>query len=296
MDVISASSVVAYAIELFEKGMLTQSELGFSLAYGDFNSIHRLIEMIGKREGVGQVLGEGVRLASAHFQGSSDFAYEIKGLEMPVRDPRGRFDSWILGFITNPRGGDHLRLRTPADDMKSAERDYLYETLTLPTTEIEKIDMPQTLKDQIFGVPPSKIYMPAMAKYSEEFILLLNSCGLCIRAPILRAVGPGLMAESFTAMYGEAMEAEQLLMIAERLFTMAHLFNLERGMTIGEFRFPERFYREPVKFAGGEKPSLDRSQVEKLLQSYFTLRGWNEQAWAKKETIERLGIETWKNS
>lgn len=296
MDVISASSVVAYAIELFEKGMLTESDLGFRLAYGDFTSIHRLIEMMGKREGVGELLGEGVRIASAHFSGSSDFAYEIKGLEMPVRDPRGRFDSWILGFITNPRGGDHLRLRTPTDDVKPMERDYLYEPLTLSTSEVEKIDMPVTLKEQIFGVPPSSVFLPSMAKYSEEFILLLNSCGLCIRAPILRGVGPSLMAEAFTAMYGEEMSAEELLMAAERLFTMAHLFNLERGMTIEEFRFPERFYREPVPFAGGERPSLDKAQIENLLQAYLGARGWDARARVKRETVERLGIEPWKSA
>ena len=296
LDVISTSSVVAYAIELFEKGMLTEPDLGFSLSYGDFTSIHRLIEMIGKREGVAQVLGEGIRRASAYFKGSSDFAYEIKGLEMPVRDPRGRFDSWILGFITNPRGGDHLRLRTPTDDVKPAERDYLYEPLTLSAAEVEKIDMPQALKDQIFGVPPSRVFMPVMAKYSEEFILLLNSCGLCIRAPVLRAVGPSLMAEAFAAMYGEEMEAEKLLSVAQKLFTMAHLFNLEQGMTVDEFRLPERFYREPLKFAGGERPFLDKAQVEDLLQRYFSLRGWDEEARVKEETSERLGIEAWKNS
>jgi aldehyde:ferredoxin oxidoreductase len=296
MDVISTSSVVAYAIELFEKGMLTESDLGFGLAYGDFTSIQRLIQMIGTREGIARVLGEGVRRASAYFQGSSDFAYEIKGLEMPVRDPRGRFDSWILGFITNPRGGDHLRLRTPTDEVKPMERDYLYEPLTLSATEIEKIDMPQALKEQIFGAPPSRVFMPAMAKYSEEFILLLNACGLCIRAPILRAVGPSLMAEAFSAMYGEEMSTVQLLNTAEKLFAMAHLFNLERGMTVEEFRFPERFYSEPVTFAGGEKPALDKSRVEDLLQRYFSLRGWDEKAGIKREAIERLGIESWKSS
>jgi aldehyde:ferredoxin oxidoreductase len=296
MDVISASSVVAYAIELFEKGMLTEAELGFSPAFGDFTSILRMIEMIGKREGPGDVLGEGVRRAADYYRGSSDFAYEIKGLEMPVRDPRGRFDTWVLGFLTNPRGGDHLRLRTPADDVKPMERNYVFEPLTLPAAEVDKIDMPQQLKDQIFGVPSSRIYMSAMAKYAEEFILLLNSFGLCIRAPVLRTIGPSLMAEGFAALYGHEMDASKLLTVAERLFTMAHLFNLERGMRKEEFRFPERFYTESVRFLGGEKPALDKVRVEKLLQDYFALRGWDDHARVTKESMERLRVEAWKSS
>jgi aldehyde:ferredoxin oxidoreductase len=295
MDVISASSVVAYALELFEKGILTEAELGFSPAFGDFTSILRMIEMIGKREGPGDVLGEGVRRAAAYYGGSSDFAYEIKGLEMPVRDPRGRFDTWVLGFLTNPRGGDHLRLRTPADDVKPMERNYVFEPLTLPAAEVDKIDMPQQLKDQIFGVPSSRIYMSAMAKYAEEFILLLNSFGLCIRAPVLRTIGPSLMAEGFAALYGHEMDASKLLTVAERLFTMAHLFNLERGMRKEEFRFPERFYTESVRFLGGEKPALDKVRVEKLLQDYFALRGWDDHARVTKESMERLRVEAWKS-
>jgi aldehyde:ferredoxin oxidoreductase len=176
------------------------------------------------------------------------------------------------------------------------DRDYLFEPLTVSPEELAKIDMPQELKDRIFGTPPSRVYMPAMAKYAEEYILLLNSFGLCIRAPILRTVGPSHLAEAFTALYGGQMDAAELLAIAERLFTLAHLFNLERGMRIEEFCFPERFYRDSVKFQGGERPALDRSGVDKLLQEYFALRGWDAQARVTDETMERLRIEAWTSS
>jgi aldehyde:ferredoxin oxidoreductase len=156
--------------------------------------------------------------------------------------------------------------------------------------------MPQELKDRIFGKPPSHIDMAAMAKYSEEYILLLNSFGLCIRAPVLRTIGPSLMAEGFAALYGHEMDASKLLTVAERLFTMAHLFNLERGMGKEEFRFPERFYKESVKFLGGEKPALDKARVEKLLQDYFALRGWDDHARVTTETMKRLRVEAWKSS
>jgi aldehyde:ferredoxin oxidoreductase len=96
MDVISTSSVVAFILELFEKGMLKESEIGFRPQFGDFASISRLIAMVGKREGIGELFGEGVRGAAKQFKGSEPFACEIKGLEMPVRDPRGRFDTWML--------------------------------------------------------------------------------------------------------------------------------------------------------------------------------------------------------
>lgn len=295
MDVISAASVVAYLIDLVEQGFVTEKELGFRPAYGDFSSIRRTLGLIASREGIGDVLGEGLKRAKRRFVGSEEFAPEIKGVEMPVRDPRGRFDSWVLGYLTNPRGGDHLRLRTPTDGLKEAGRDYEYEPLTLGPQEIEKLDIPHNLKKRIFGQPPSRIHIPTMAKYAEELMLLLNSVGMCIREPVLRTIGPSLMAEALRAIYGTVLDENALLATAERLFNLEHLFNLERGMTVEEFRFPERFYRESVKFTGGERPSLDRDEIERLLQRYFNLRGWDARAQVREETLKRLGIEPWKN-
>lgn len=294
-DVISMSSVVAYALELFEKGLLTESDIGFAPKFGDFESIYRLMAMIGRREGMGDLLGEGLRAAKAHFAGSEGFACEIKGLEMPVRDPRGRFDTWMLGYLINNRGGDHLRIRTPVDDLRDFDRDYGYEPLSLSPTQLHLVDMPQRIKDQVLGNPPSRTHIPGMAKYSEELMVLLNAMGLCIRPPVLRTIGPSLMAEAFNAVYGCRMDEDSLLAAAERTVNLEHIFNLEQGLSFTEYRFPERFYTEAVDYVGGTRLPLDRGAVEKMVKDYFFLRGWDEEGRVQKKTLERLGIKPWKN-
>jgi aldehyde:ferredoxin oxidoreductase len=296
MDVISTSSVVAFILELFEKGMLKESEIGFRPQFGDFASISRLIAMVGKREGIGELFGEGVRGAAKQFKGSEPFACEIKGLEMPVRDPRGRFDTWMLGYLINTRGGDHLRIRTPVDDLRDFERNYDYEPLSLSPAELELVDMPQSVKESILNTQLKKTYIPAMAKYSEELMVLLNSMGLCIRPPVLRTIGPSLMAEVFNALYDCDLDENDLLSIAERVINLQHLFNLEQGMTFNDYCFPERFYKEQVDFVGGKREPLDRGKVENMIREYFHLRGWNDEGHVKAETLERLGIKTWMNS
>jgi aldehyde:ferredoxin oxidoreductase len=296
MDVISTSSVVAFILELFEKGMLKESEIGFRPQFGDFASISRLIDMIGKREGVGELFGEGVRGAGKHFKGSEPFACEIKGLEMPVRDPRGRFDTWMLGYLINTRGGDHLRIRTPVDDLRDFERNYDYEPLSLSPAELDLVDMPQSVKKSVLNTQLKRTHIPAMAKYSEELVVLLNSMGLCIRPPVLRTIGPSLMAEAFNILYDCNLDENDLLSIAERVINLQHLYNLEQGMTFNDYRFPERFYTEQVDFVGGKREPLDRRKVENMIREYFRLRGWDDEGHAKAETIERLGIKAWKNS
>lgn len=296
MDVISTSSVVAFLMELFEKGMVKESQIGFKPTFGDFLSIRRLITMVGARQGLGELLGEGVAEMAKHFKGSESFACEIKGLEMPVRDPRGRFDTWMLGYLINARGGDHLRIRTPVDDLSDFERNYEYEPLSLHPEELQRVDMPPSAKEATMDMPGKRTFIPAMAKYSEELVVLLNSMGLCIRPPVLRTIGPSLMAEAFQAMFGYHFDEQGLLLMAERVVNLLHLFNQERGQTFGEYCFPERFYSEQVEYIRGKRYPLDRRQVEGTLRTYFSLRGWDEEGNVKKETLKRLNITPWTKS
>ncbi|OPY75611.1 MAG: putative oxidoreductase YdhV [Syntrophorhabdus sp. PtaU1.Bin153] len=293
MDVISACAVVGYVIELFEKGMISESDIGFAPRFGDFETVSRLISMIGKKEGIGELFGAGLAQAKQHFVGSETFTCEIKGLEMPVRDPRGRFDTWMLGYIINTRGGDHLRIRTPVDDLRDFERSYAYEPLSLTPAELDLVDIPRSIKDKVLGKPPVRTHIPSMAKYSEELVALLNSFGLCIRPPILRTVGPSLMAEAFNALYGYDVDEDELLAAAERIVNLQHLFNLEQGQTLAEYSFPERFYTESVGYSGGRREPLDREGVQKALLEYCALRGWDQEGNVRQDTLTKLGIETW---
>ncbi|MCX8022918.1 MAG: hypothetical protein N2745_09120 [Syntrophorhabdaceae bacterium] len=292
MDVISTSSVIAYAIELFEKGFLKEKDIGFKIAFGDFDSIYKLILMIGRNEGIGNILGKGIRAMKEEFKGSDSFACEIKGVEMPVRDPRGRFDPWMLGLFINVRGGDHLRIRTPVDDLKPFVNDYKYEPLSLKQEAVELLDIPEKIKEAIMGTPPSRIDIVAMTKYGEDYLTLLNACGMCIRPPVLRTIGPSILAEAFNTLFGYGLDDEDLLTISERIVNMAHLFNLKRGLTLGEYRYPERFYSEGIEYSGKTHPPLDRKKVEEMLLRYCELRGWDEKGQVKKETMERLKL--WK--
>ncbi len=290
MDVISAASVIAYTIELFEKGFLKEEDIGFKPAFGDFRSIYRLIELTGKAEGIGELLSQGIRRMSRNFRGSESFACEVKGVELPVRDPRGRFDTWMLGVLVNTRGGDHLKIRTPMDDLKEFERSYQFEPLSLKAEETKLLDMPQAVKDSALGVPPTRVDISVMAKYSEELMLLLNSFGLCIRPPVMRTIGPSILSEAFKAVYGCEVDENGLLAIAERAINMAHIFNLQRGLTFQEYRYPERFYSESTEYVKGKRQPLESREVEVALKRYFALRGWDDEARVREETMKRLGI------
>jgi aldehyde:ferredoxin oxidoreductase len=104
MDVVSTSGVIAFAIEANQNGLLGNLSMEVPSIWGNFLGILKLLENIGQRKGIGDLLAEGIKRASENIPGSKQFAMHIKGVEIPVRAPRAKWDVWTLGYLTNTRG------------------------------------------------------------------------------------------------------------------------------------------------------------------------------------------------
>jgi aldehyde:ferredoxin oxidoreductase len=274
MDVISASGVIAFAIEANQNGLLGKSGREVPHAWGDYPGIYRLLDSIGNRKGVGDLLAEGIKRASAKIPGSGHYAMQIKGVEMPVRDPRGKWDVWMLGYLTNTRCGDHLRTRSPVDNLLGGVINPFEEKISVSVELINDLDMPEALKKEIFVDPPSKVDIPRMAKYSEDLITIINSTGLCIRPPVHRALGPGFYARALTALTGHPYTAQEVMKASSNIWDLQHQFNLREGEKIDEYVFPDRFYDEPLPAKSGIKPPLQRDVINAVLKRYFKAREW----------------------
>lgn len=275
LDVISTAAAIAFLIECAEKELLSVNEIGFRPAWGNYRDISRLIGLIAHREGIGQFLSLGVRAASQNVPGSEDFAHHIKGVEISTRDPRAKPDTWALGYLTNTRGGDHLRSRSPVELLSAGLLDHRNEELGVIPEQIEKLDMPAKLKEKIFGNPPAKVSIPLMIGYAEDLITIMNSTGLCIRPPVLRTLGPDFFARALNAATGSTFTAEGVLEAAGKIWHLQHRFNRREGESYREYVFSPRFYREPLP--GGpnqeEYPPLSRKHVQQVIKEYFAARG-----------------------
>lgn len=272
MDVISASGVIAFAIEANQNGLLGKSGAEVPVAWGDFPGIIKLLENIGQRKGIGDLLAEGVKIASLSISGSAQYAMHIKGVEIPVRDPRGKWDVWTLGYLTNTRGGDHLRTRSPVDNLLSKVRNYFEEDIAVSEDAVNNLDMPELLKKEIFGEPPFKVDIPRMAVYSEDLITIINSAGLCIRPPVHRALGPAFYARALAAVTGHPYTEEDVMKSAASIWRLQHQFNVREGEKKEEYVFPDRFYDESLSVQSGTKAPLPREIISEVLQRYFKAR------------------------
>lgn len=273
MDVISGAAAYAFLVECCRENLVAASEIGFQPGWNDYAGFIKIMELIASRQGIGEILAGGVKRAAEKIPGSERFALHIKGVEMTCRDPRAKPDVWALGYLTNTRGGDHLRARSPVEILAAGLRDFETEELGVSPEEIEKLDMPAELKNKVFGNPPSRASIPLMMKYAEDLITIINSTGFCIRPPVLRSLGPDFYARALNCVTGSSFTADSLMTAAQKVWELQYKFNRREGETAAEYCFPERFYKEALPYGkGNAHPPLDKSNVQKIVNAYFKQR------------------------
>jgi aldehyde:ferredoxin oxidoreductase len=259
MDGISTGVMIAFLMEGVEKGFIKESDIGFSLRFGDADAIIRAIHMIGKREGPGNLWGEGVSKVSALYPGSTDLAMHVKGLELPAYDPRGS-TGMALAYATSDRGGCHLRSWPIGEELLATEQ-----RMDLFSTE----------------------FKPELVKTQQDLFCLINCIGMCLFATFalnLKQITPFLSAVTGIE---EFSSSENLLKAGERVNNLVRLFNIREGLTKDMDTLPERFFKEPLK----EGPCKGRVvDLEQLRAEYYLVRGWDKDGVPTAAKLKELGI------
>ena len=263
LDTISTGVSIAFAMELYERGIITKADTGgLELEWGEPATILRLIEMIGRREGFGDTLAEGVRRASEIIgRGSRRYAMHVKGLEMPMHDPRA-FKGMGLQYATSNRGACHMQgfvLRIEQGERMVDLKIY------------ERVDRFETRgKGRIVAI-------------MQDWHEVLDSMILCK----FLSVSPGHVASLYTLVTGITLRLPEMLEAGERIYNLKRLFNVRCGITRKDDTLPERFLKEPLPDGGAEGQTVN---LEEMLKEYYEYRGWDENGAPTIETLRRLGI------
>jgi len=264
LDVISTGVTIAWAMEAYERGALTSSDAGgLKLEWGNADTVLSLIEMIARREGLGDLLAEGCMRASLKLgRGSEEYAMHVRGVEIPMHDPRA-FKGMGLVYATSNRGADHLYGTTFR--VEQGER--------IPDLKIYK--RYDRFKEE------GKGWLVAVLQNWDEVV---ESLGLCkfVTLP------PGHVAGFYSLVTGIAKTVPGLLVDGERIFNMKRMFNIYAGLGGSEDRLPRRFLNEPLKEGGAKGETV---ALETMLKEYYEVRGWDENGVPKEETLKRLGLE-----
>jgi aldehyde:ferredoxin oxidoreductase len=239
LDTISTGGTIAFAMECVERGWLNEPWLTF----GSADALLRVIDLIGSRQGIGDLLADGSRRAAeAIGHHSIDFAPQVKGLEIPGYEPRA-LQTMALGFAVGARGADHNRSGAYEVDFS------------------DKVDRRHVTLDAV-----------RHAIDTEDKAALMDSMIIC---KFLRGVFEDFQAEAaemLRSVTGWDVSADELRETARRIVSAKRQFNLLAGWTPAEDTLPERFLSTPLP--NDPQASLSRELLDALVSEYHRQRGW----------------------
>lgn len=265
LDTISVGGVIAFAMEAFERGDLTRADTdGLDVQWGRGQVVLELVRRIGEREGIGRLLGEGVRRASAAL-GSHTAAYaaHAKGMELPMIDPR-IYNSIAVAYATSSRGACHIQ----------ACSQLVEEGLNIPD-----LGYPRTL-DRFSAVGKGEL-----VARMQNYLAALDSLKVC--KFYMRTLLGQEIVDWMNAVTGWKWTVLDLLRAGERIFNLKRLYNVRCGITRSDDRVDApRVMRE---LRAGNKPSA-LPDLESMLDDYYAFRGWDQHGAPTAATLAALDL------
>ena len=277
MDEMSISGLIAMAVELYERGIINQSDTGGLVLDWDTKTVHRLVHDIAYRQGFGDVLANGLIGASQQIgRGAGNFAIHFKGLS-PGGDPRN-LSTPIFSLLTNATGhSSHINTTlygiTRERLVKYSRR------LGMTVGDMERI---------LTG--PGGYNTARLTKWAEDYSFVLECLGMC-QMDWFQRFDISAWADLYSAATGMEIDAAGLLRAAGRGRDMRKAFNIREGATRKDDRMPKRFLTEGVKIGDGMRPPLDEGYVNGLITEYYEERGWDpKEGTIKPERLVELGV------
>ena len=263
IDTISTGVSISFAMECYEKGILTKHDTdGLELTFGNAEALVEMVERIALRKGFGDILAEGTKRASEKIgKGSSEYAIHVKGLELPMHEPRYK-QGMGLHYSVNAAGADHCS--GVQDDLVQKNQ---VKWNTLPATELSQ------RKAQM-------LYEVGLWRHMGNYI------GMCIFVPWSNQQ----IGDAVEAVTGWPMGSRPLADVAERGITLARIFNLREGISRNEDKLPRRFFDSPPE-GPLKEISVDAAKLETAQQAYYQLLGWTEAGIPTRERLVELDIE-----
>jgi aldehyde:ferredoxin oxidoreductase len=264
MDTITTGMTIAVAMEMYEKGFLSEDLIGMPLKFGDHDAMIAMIKLMAYNEGFGKDLAMGsYRLAEKY--GHPELAVTTRKQEFPGYDPRGSQGMGLL-YATSNKGASHM------------EGDVAYE--------------------EVFGVPVKENPLSTdgkseLVKHFQDSFALIDASGLCVFVAIRyvfdkeRLILPRVLSEMMNLTTGAGYTPEEVMQAADRVYTLERMFLIKAGSGPEWDTLPYRMLHEPLP----DGPARGRVvELDKMLPDFYTERGWDEKGYPTQEKLASLGL------
>jgi aldehyde:ferredoxin oxidoreductase len=276
LDISSSGSILGWAFELYEKGIINKKITEEELHFGDFELVKSLLYKISRREDFGNILAEGTKNVERFGKDSKDYLIAVKGL--PQSDPHDcrYIKAFALGIATSSRGADHLRSR--------------------PTLEIF-LNLPQEVRDRIYGkgVPGDPTSYKGKEKtvyFSDNIFAAIDSLGICkfichgFNSP--HFIDYTWMKKLIHCASEWTFKEKAIREVGKRIIDIERMFNNREGISRKDDTLPKRYFDDtmPLKLSKGHH--INRKEFDNLLSRYYKLRGWDNDGQVKKERAKEM--------
>ena len=284
-DTIAAGGTMAFAIECFEKGLITVEDTGgIELKWGDADAMIAMLEKTLRREGFGDILAEGSAAAAITIgRGAEDFAIAVKGAELPAHMPQVKPTLGVI-YAVNPFGADH----------QSSEHDGMYTPETIASwpekygKRMEDIGLANPQPKE--SLNEEKVRYALTTQYAYSAMDTANVCQF-VFGPGWELLGMDDLAGVVTAVTGMETTVDDLLTYGRRRVNLLRAFNAREGMTREQDTLPKRLYDDPLQDGPSAGATVDRATIAEAIDTYYRLAGWDPVTGNPgRETLEELDL------
>jgi len=271
LDTISTGVSIGFAMECYERGIITDKDTnGMKLNFGNAEAMIQMVEMIAKREGLGDILAEGVKRAAETLKNGADkFAMHVKGQEIPMHEPRLK-PGLGVGYTVSPTGAEHMA--NMHDDSFRSERGIaLHRAIGI----LEPLEMDD------LGAKKIRILT-----YYSNWRNISNALLICYFLPWDYIDIP----EIVRAVTGWRSSSWELMKVGERITTMARVFNIREGFSKNDDWLPERFFKPHTSGALAET-KIEPDKLKDAITMYYKMMGWTEEGIPTKTKLDELDID-----
>ncbi len=260
IDTISSGNLIGLLMEAYEKGIITKDDTGgIELKFGNGEALLKVLEMIARREGIGDIVADGVKAITERWKSTRPFAMQSKGLEQSAYDTRAS-PGMALAYATCDVGAHHSRAWVISKDLEMRDK--------------------WTVEDR------AKLVI-----YHQHIRPLFDCLGVCRLEWIELSIDENIYAEFLTTVTGIKTTMKELLERSEAIYNLTRGINVIRGISRADDYPPERVFCDPIPTGPLKGELLQREEYDELLDTYYRLRGWNDEGIPTKKTLTRLGLE-----
>ncbi len=262
LDASSTGTIIGWAMELYQRGLIDESWIGLPLVWGDFERVAGLIEDIAYRRGFGDILAESSQAKKRFPPEAGDYLIAVK--DLPQSDPHDvrYFKGFALGIAVASRGADHLRNR--------------------PTLEI--FNLPDEVRAGIYGRanhPDPTGYQDKglIVAWSDDIYAVSDCLGICrfvthgFNSPHL--LGYEHFCDLVESISGLKYSPQELRQVGRRVLDTERLINSEFGLTKDDDTLPKRYFKEALPARTTKGHHIDPEKFEMMLAEYYSERGWD---------------------